>query len=278
MTLTEHDLNALMRAEHADPFRVLGMHTQQGQLSVTALLPSVDSVDLVDKITGQTRAKLERIEGTDLFTATIGQKIPPFSYEFLVTWSIGPANPQLVEDPYRFPLVLQDMDLWLLAEGTHQRPFECLGAHLKTVDGVAGTTFAVWAPNARRVSVVGSFNSWDGRRHPMRLRKECGVWEIFIPAVGQGDLYKFEILGAKGVMATKADPFAFHAQLRPDTASVVYPLPARLPMRADRAAANAFGKPISIYEVHLGSWRKADGWRWLSYRELAETLVPYAKE
>ena len=183
-----------------------------------------------------------------------------------------------LEDPYRFPLVLQEMDLWLLAEGTHLRPFECLGAHLRSMEGVAGASFTVWAPNAKRVSVVGSFNQWDGRRHPMRLRRECGVWEIFIPHVAQGDLYKFEILGATGQIAVKADPFAFHAQLRPDTASVVYPLPPRLPMREDRAAANAFGQPLSIYEVHLGSWRKADGWRWLSYRELADTLVPYAKD
>lgn len=275
MTLQDHDLSALTRAEHADPFSVLGMHSRPDGLAVHALLPGAAQVELVDKASGQVRATLQRLAGGVVFGAVLAESAP-FAYRLRVQWADGPQ--QLIDDPYSFPLVLQDLDLWLLAEGTHQRPFECLGAHLVCINGVSGASFAVWAPNAHRVSVVGSFNQWDGRRHPMRLRRECGVWEIFIPDVAQGDLYKFEILGARGQIAVKADPFAFHAQLRPDTASVVYPLPPRLPMRADRAAANAFDQPISIYEVHLGSWRKADGWRWLSYRELANTLVPYAKE
>ena len=275
MTLQDHDLSALMRAEHTDPFSVLGMHIRPDGLAVHVLLPGAGQVELIDKATGLVRATLARLVDTDVFGAVLAESTA-FAYQLRVQWADGPT--QLLEDPYRFPLVLQDLDLWLLAEGTHQRPFECLGAHLVCINGVSGASFAVWAPNARRVSVVGSFNQWDGRRHPMRFRRECGVWEIFIPDVAQGDLYKFEILGAQGQIAVKADPFAFHAQLRPDTASVVYPLPPRLPMRADRTAANAFDKPISIYEVHLGSWRKAEGWRWLSYRELAETLVPYAKE
>ena len=275
MTLHDHDLSALTLAEHADPFSVLGMHSRPDGLAVHALLPGAEQVELVDKASGQVRATLQRLAGGVVFGAVLAESAP-FAYRLRVQWADGPV--QLIEDPYSFPLVLQDLDLWLLAEGTHQRPFECLGAHLVCINGVSGASFAVWAPNAKRVSVVGSFNQWDGRRHPMRLRRECGVWEIFIPEVAQGDLYKFEILGARGQIAVKADPFAFHAQLRPDTASVVYPLPPRLPMRADRAAANAFDKPISIYEVHLGSWRKADGWRWLSYRDLADTLVPYAKD
>lgn len=275
MTLQDHDLSALMRAEHTDPFSVLGMHARPDGLAVHVLLPAAEQVDLIDKATGLVRAPLQRQAGGGVF-GTVLAEAEAFAYQLRVQWAAGPT--QLLEDPYSFPLVLQDLDLWLLAEGTHQRPFECLGAHLVCINGVSGTSFAVWAPNARRVSVVGSFNQWDGRRHPMRFRRECGVWEIFIPEVAQGDLYKFEILGAQGQIAVKADPFAFHAQLRPDTASVVYPLPPRLPMRAYRAAANAFDKPISIYEVHLGSWRKVDGWRWLSYRELADTLVPYAKD
>ena len=275
MTLQDHDLSALMRAEHPDPFSVLGMHMRTDGLAVHALLPTAGQVELIDRATGLVRATMARLVGTDVFGVVLSEP-SVFAYQLRVQWADG--TQQLLEDPYRFPLVLQDLDLWLLAEGTHQRPFECLGAHLVCINGVSGASFAVWAPNARRVSVVGSFNQWDGRRHPMRFRRECGVWEIFLPDVAQGDLYKFEILGAQGQIAVKADPFAFHAQLRPETASVVYPLPPRLPMRTDRAAANAFDKPISIYEVHLGSWRKADGWRWLSYRELADTLVPYAKE
>ncbi|WP_294765400.1 1,4-alpha-glucan branching protein GlgB [uncultured Rhodoferax sp.] len=275
MTLQDHDLSALMRAEHQDPFSVLGMHSRPDGLAVHALLPGAEWVELIDQASGEARATLQRAAGSVVFGIVLPAQ-DAFSYQLRVHWAAGPV--QLLEDPYRFPLVLQEMDLWLLAEGTHLRPFECLGAHLRSMEGVAGASFTVWAPNAKRVSVVGSFNQWDGRRHPMRLRRECGVWEIFIPHVAQGDLYKFEILGATGQIAVKADPFAFHAQLRPDTASVVYPLPPRLPMREDRAAANAFGQPLSIYEVHLGSWRKADGWRWLSYRELADTLVPYAKD
>ena len=276
--LNEHDLQTLMRAEHPDPFRVLGMHEIDGALVLNTILPGALTVEVADSVTGQVRASLMRHPGTDIFSVNLGLGTHKFAYCLHVVWQGGGTQPQTLEDPYRFALVLQEMDLWLLAEGTHQRPFECLGAHLKVIDGVSGTAFAVWAPNARRVSVVGSFNQWDGKRHPMRLRRECGVWELFLPAVGVGDLYKFEIWGAQGAVVVKSDPFAFHAQLRPDTASVVVALPTRKPMRADRVAANAMGQPLSIYEVHLGSWRKADGWRWLNYRELAETLVPYAKE
>ena len=173
---------------------------------------------------------------------------------------------------------IPDLDVWLLAEGTHHRPYEWLGAHLVVVDGVAGTRFAVWAPNAQRVSVVGSFNDWDDCRHPMRLRQECGVWEIFVPQAGEGDLYKYEILGSDGVMRTKADPFAFRAEVRPHTASVVQRLLPGVPIDDARRRANALDAPISIYEVHLGSWqRKPDG-GWLSYRELAERLIPYVVE
>ena len=173
---------------------------------------------------------------------------------------------------------IPDLDVWLLAEGTHHRPYEWLGAHLVVVDGIAGTRFAVWAPNAQRVSVVGSFNDWDDCRHPMRLRQECGVWEIFVPQAGEGDLYKYQILGCDGVMRTKADPFAFRAEVRPHTASVVQRLLPGVPIDDARHRANALDAPISIYEVHLGSWqRKPDG-GWLSYRELAERLIPYVVE
>jgi 1,4-alpha-glucan branching enzyme len=183
-----------------------------------------------------------------------------------------------MEDPYRFGLVLGELDLWLLAEGTHRRPHQCLGAHPRELQGVAGVSFAVWAPNAQRVSVVGPFNGWDGRRHPMRLRRECGIWELFVPGLGAGELYKFEIRTPEGELLLKADPFAFRSELRPGTASIVQGLPPVRPMRPERATANGFDQPISIYEVHLGSWRKAEGWRWLSYRELADTLVPYARD
>jgi 1,4-alpha-glucan branching enzyme len=280
--LTHNDIAALMRADHGDAFGVLGMHEADGDVWVNALMPGAERVTVLDRATGQARATLPHIDGSEVFSGTIPQAKGRFDYQLQVDWLPAPdrttPRTQVLEDAYRFPFVLKEMDVWLLGEGTHQRPFECMGAHLTSMLGVDGVAFAVWAPNAKRASVVGSFNQWDGRRHPMRLRRECGVWEIFVPGLCQGDLYKFEILGADGGIALKADPYAFMAQLRPDNASVVYPLLPRRPMRADRAAANAFDAPMSIYEVHLGSWRKADGWRWLSYKELAESLVPYAKE
>ncbi|WP_342620709.1 1,4-alpha-glucan branching protein GlgB [Rhodoferax sp. GW822-FHT02A01] len=280
--LTANDISALMRADHGDAFSVLGMHEHDGAVWVNAIMPGADSVVVLDRQSGTPRATLQRITGTEVFSGAIPQAKERFEYQFQVDWKPAPdrttALTQVLEDAYRFPFVLQEMDVWLLGEGSHQRPFEALGAHLTQMLGVDGVRFAVWAPNAKRVSVVGRFNQWDGRRHPMRLRRECGVWEIFIPGLAQGDLYKFEILGADGGIALKADPYAFLSQMRPDNASVVYPLLPRRPMREDRAQANQFEKPMSIYEVHLGSWRKADGWRWLNYRELAQTLVPYAKE
>jgi 1,4-alpha-glucan branching enzyme len=280
--LTANDISALMRADHGDAFSVLGMHHHLDRVWVNAVLPGAHKVTVLDRQSGAERATLLPLADSAVFSGQIPGATEAFDYQLNVEWTPAPErttpHSQVLEDAYRFPFVLQEMDVWLLGEGSHQRPFECLGAHLTAMLGVDGVSFAVWAPNAKRVSVVGSFNQWDGRRHPMRLRRECGVWEIFIPGLMQGDIYKFEILGASNVIALKADPYAFASQMRPDTASVVYPLMPRRAMRPERAAANAFEKPMSIYEVHLGSWRKADGWRWLSYRELATTLVPYAKE
>jgi 1,4-alpha-glucan branching enzyme len=200
-------------------------------------------------------------------------------YRLRATWPDGQHTD--FDDPYRFGPLLGEMDAWLLAEGTHLRPFEVLGAHSRTMGGVAGTGFAVWAPNAARASVVGDFNHWDGRRHPMRLRRECGVWELFLPGVAEGAHYKFELLDRSGnLLPQKADPYARRAELRPATASVVAPMPERLPSSPERQRANALNAPISIYEVHLGSWRRKpeDNNRWLSWDEIADALVPYAAE
>ena len=279
--LTDDEVAALMRADHTDVFSVLGMHAYDGALWVHACLPGAHWVELLERGTGAARGRLQRHPGSDVFSLELGRGRARFDYVFRVGWQgqlAADRPPQILEDPYRFPPVLQELDVWLLGEGAHVRPFECLGAHLRMLQDVAGVSFAVWAPNARRVSVVGSFNQWDGRRHAMRLRRECGVWELFIPGLQAGDLYKFEVLGATGKVALKSDPYAFAAQLRPDTASVVSPLLPRRPMRADRVAANAFDQPMSLYEVHLGSWRKAEGGRWQSYRELADSLVPYVRD
>ncbi|MDH6592450.1 1,4-alpha-glucan branching enzyme [Variovorax sp. TBS-050B] len=274
--LPEREVRALMRAEHGDPFAVLGPHqTRDGLLLVRALLPGAQSVAVVHTRTGWPLALLARQEGSDLFAGPVPAAEALLGYSFEVDWGSHSAR---LEDPYRFGFVLGDTDVWLLAEGTHLRPWERLGAHLREIDGVKGVAFAVWAPNARRVSVVGDFNQWDGRRHMMRLRRECGVWEIFAPQFAAGDAYEFEILSAHGEVLRKADPYAFSTRLRPETACVVAPLPAPVPLPPARAAANDRHAPISIYEVHLGSWRRKDGDAWLDYRELADTLVPYARD
>ena len=284
--LNQEELAQLMEARHPDAFSVLGLHQRGPDWWLHALLPGASAVTLLAQPGGQAQALaplqcLGDSGDSGVWAIDLGPDTPPTDYRLQVRWP-GPAGEpaveQVLDDPYRFGLLLGELDLWLLAEGRHLRPWECLGAHPITLDGVAGTRFAVWAPNARHVSVVGDFNHWDGRRHPMRLRREAGLWEIFLPGVAAGALYKFEVLGADGSRLQKADPFALRAELRPATASVVQGLPAHRPMAPERARANQFDQPISIYEVHLGSWRKQDGWRWLSYRELADTLVPYARD
>lgn len=273
--VTPEVLELVIRGDYKDPFTVLGMHREKGKLVVRALLPQAVSVSVIDSSTGKEIAPMQRWGNTALFVAEMAGKKELFSYRLKIDWG---DHVQELEDPYRFPPVLGDIDVWLLSEGTHHRPYEKLGAHPVEVDGVSGVSFAVWAPNAGRVSVVGDFNGWDGRRHVMRFRHECGVWEMFVPHVMPGDFYKYEILTSDGKIQLKADPYAFRSQLRPDTASVVHWLPPLIASDRKRKDANALDAPVSIYEVHLGSWRlPQDGRRWLSYRELAEQLIPYVR-
>jgi 1,4-alpha-glucan branching enzyme len=277
MTFDQASVAALMQGDHSDPFSVLGMHRHHGGLVVRALLPGAATVELIDAKSGRRLAALAPVDGSAVFAAVVPRRKNPFPYRLRIDWG---THRQELDDAYRFPPILGEMDVWLLAEGTHYRPYEKLGAHPLRIDGIDGVSFAVWAPNARRVSVVGNFNNWDGRRHAMRARGASGVWEIFIPHVATGDLYKFEIKTQHGELLLKADPFALRAELRPDTASVVNTLPAVLPPSSARQLANSLGAPVSIYEVHLGSWRRVpeDGNRWLTYRELAAQLIPYAKD
>ncbi len=280
MLNTEQRL-AIQSGQHPDPYSVMGMQMLSGALWVHAFLPDAERVFLIDKQDGSAQGELRRHPDSDVFALQLPAGTEKFAYRFRVEWKTHAGKPSVttdIEDLFAFPLVLAEMDVWLLSEGTHLRPYECLGAHVRSLDGVEGVSFAVWAPSAKRVSVVGSFNQWDGRRTPMRLRRECGIWETFVPGLVQGDLYKFEIVASGGERLLKSDPYGFAAQMRPETASVVQALPAKRPISAERAKANAMGQPMSIYEVHLGSWRKHDGWRWLSYRELADTLVPYARD
>ncbi len=272
-------VEAVVAARHGDPFSVLGMHADaKGTVWLRAFLPGAAAVTAVESATGTVLGELALRHPAGLFEAKLRIR-KPRAYRFAVTW--GDGSRQELEDPYRFGLVLGEMDVWLLGEGSHLRPYEILGAIPREIDGVAGTAFAVWAPNASRASLVGDFNRWDGRRHPMRLRRECGVWELFAPGVGIGAHYKFELLDREGrLLPLKADPCARQAELRPATASVVAAMPPVAAPSPARKAANALDAPLSIYEVHLASWRRkpAQGDRWLSWDELADELVPYAQE
>jgi 1,4-alpha-glucan branching enzyme len=274
MPASDDDIELICSGRHGDPFSVLGPHPAAGGgIELRAFLPGADRVRAVAP-DGRELAVLERRHPDGFFEGAIDAAR---RYAWAVRWSGGVED--AVEDPYRFGMLLGEMDAWLLGEGSHLRPYEFLGAMPRVINGVAGTGFAVWAPNASRCSVVGDFNHWDGRRHPMRLRRECGVWELFIPGVPVGARYKFELLSRDGrLLPQKADPYARASETRPSTASIVAEMPAFAAPSAARRAANALDAPVSIYEVHLGSWRRRpeEGGRWLNWDEIADQLVPYA--
>ncbi len=264
---------AVIEGRHSDPFRYLGPHVEGDVPLVRIFLPDAEGVAIVDE-QGHERG-LERIHDAGLFEGRLSNG----SRRYRVRARYGERQVE-IEDPYRFPPILSDFDLYLLGEGTHTHLYEKLGAHPMVLDEVSGVAFAVFAPNAQRVSVVGDFNSWDGRRHPMRVRGN-GFWEIFMPEAKPGSKYKYEIIGADGrMLPLKSDPLAFAAELRPQTASTVVDLHAIPPPQPAPLHVNALDAPISIYEVHLGSWRRRpqEGGRWLSYRELAEELPAYARD
>jgi len=282
-------MNLIVHAAHWDPFSVLGPHEiavngKPGRV-VRAFLPDAKNAWIVDLTNGEpgVRAPMQRVHEDGFFEAVFADRRENFPYRIAVenherhTW-------QFV-DPYQFGPVLTDYDLHLLVEGTHYKNYERLGAHLKTHEGFQGVHFAVWAPNAERVSVIGNFNHWDGRRHPLRNCGSGGYWEIFIPDLVQGEVYKFEIKSRhNGYMVEKADPYAFYAEQRPRTASVVWDVMKFAwndqTWMSERGQRQSLDAPISIYEVHLGSWRRKceEGNRSLTYRELAEQLVAYLKE
>jgi 1,4-alpha-glucan branching enzyme len=274
--LDADQVDLICRARHGDPFSVLGLHADgDGGLWLRAMQPDATLVTVIDTATSAPLAGLALRDARGLFEGRMPRN-QHFAYRLRVDF--GPAHIE-IEDPYRFGPVLGDTDLWLLSEGTHRRPFEALGAHPRVIDGVAGTAFSVWAPNALRVSVTGDFNHWDGRRHPMRKRPQAGVWEIFLPGVAAGARYKYEICSADGSVDYRSDPFGRQAELRPANASVVAAPLQAVPMAAARARANAHDAPISIYEVHLPSWRRAGGPdRFAGWDELADTLAPYAAD
>ena len=278
MSLGASDIEALATGAHSDPFSVLGVHKDGKTFVAHALAPGADTLH-ASTLDGKPIGVLERIDPRGLFAGALKLKaLQPVRY----TARAG-EHEWVFSDPYSFGPVLGPMDDYLMGEGSHLRLFDKMGAHLISHEGASGVHFAVWAPNARRVSVVGDFNDWDGRRHVMRRRLDVGVWEIFLPDIGEGRPYKYEIVGADGVtLPLKADPFAFRSEFRPATASIV----AR-PLdhdwgddahRAHWASVDPRRQPVSIYEVHPGSWRRRGDEGFLSWDEMADQLIPYTVE
>ena len=267
---------ALVEGRHGDPFSILGDHRVEGERVIRAFMPGARGVDVVAREDGSRIGTLEMAHPAGLFAGPVGAAGP---YRLRIRW---PDAVQEIEDPYSFGLLLGELDLHLIGQGTHYQLGRCLGAQAMSCEGVAGVRFAVWAPNARRVSVVGDFNSWDGRRLPMRLRGGAGIWELFVPGIGPGARYKYEIVGPGGnVLPQKADPVARAAEAAPATASIVArsePFPwTDGEWTAGRARRQALDAPISVYEVHPGSWLKLmeEGGRSLDWREMVDRLVPY---
>jgi len=284
-TLTPGAIEAIVQGKHGDPFAILGPHVlpqKEGSgVIVRAFLPEAEKVTVLPLESGLPAQPMARIHPDGLFEAALPGRHAIFPYRLRWTKASGPEIE--IEDPYRFAPTLTDYDLYLLGEGAHFRVYEKLGAQLLTLEGVPGVRFGVWAPNALRVSVVGEFNGWDGRVHPMRLHPGNGIWEIFIPGLGEGTLYKFEVLAKNDQpMALKADPYAFAFELAPYPASVVTDLAYRWgdeAWMAERGTKQAVDAPLSIYEVHAGSWRRVpeEGHRAMNYRELAQELAVYVK-
>ena len=269
-------INQFFDGTHSDPFSVLGMHETDNGIEIRALLPDACRVSVIDKENQDTVCELDCLDDRGFFAGVVPQTHDFFAYQLQVYWG---KESQILEDPYRYHPMINDLDEWFLAEGSFLRPYEVLGAHFIECDGVSGVNFRLWAPNAKRVSVVGDFNYWDGRRHPMRLHPASGVWELFLPKVALGQLYKFELIDCHGNLRLKADPYAFSSQLRPDTASQISALPDIVPMTEARRKANQWDQPISIYEVHLGSWRRnLENNFWLDYDQIGDELIPYVKE
>ena len=280
-TATDDAVALLLRGEYDDPYALLGMHSDNatGNPVVRCFLPGAERVELIGREDGCSLGAFTRRDDRGFFVIDVKRTADCFPYRLRVTDRRGTRD---IDDPYAFPPLLGDLDCHLLAEGSHWYAYRVLGAHPRTIQGVAGIAFAVWAPNAQRVSVVGPFNHWDGRVHAMRKRIECGVWEIFLPGIADAELYKFEVRARNGDISLKSDPYAYQAETPPATASRVclerdFEWKDREWMSA-RAKHQALDAPLSIYELHPGSWRRHPDGRHYTYDELADALVPYVRD
>jgi 1,4-alpha-glucan branching enzyme len=268
-------LQRIAEARHHDPHEVIGCHTGKDKTLIRLFMPQAERISLAES-----QQELERIEGSDFFELELpaGDISHPYSLE----WQDKFGVTHISHDPYSFDIQLPEFDIHLFSEGKHRHAYRIFGAHIHQSAGVDGVLFAVWAPNAARVSVVGDFNQWDGRTHPMRSRNGSGVWELFIPDIGIGSLYKFEILTTHGDVSLRSDPYGNHFQLRPENASLVVPDSQFEWLDHDwltqRKDADWQKEPMSVYEVHLGSWQRDENNGFLNYRELAHRLCEHVKK
>ncbi len=279
MTVQTEELEALVHRQHSNPHAVLGAHAENGGVVIRALRPA--ACEIKAHVDGGETVALEQIHAGGVFEGHVPKAELPLRYQLEVDY--GNAGNFTIEDPYAFGPTLGELDLHLIAEGRHEEIYEKLGAHVREHAGVTGTAFAVWAPAAQAVSVVGDFNSWDGRLHGMRSLGSTGIWEVFLPGVEAGARYKYEILAADGELKLKADPYALETEIPPKTASVVSRTTHRwqdAEWLARRTEQQPLSSPMSIYEVHLGSWRlnPLEDNRSLSYLELADELSAYVKD
>ena len=279
-----YDIFHIVNGEHSDPHTVLGMHEMEEDgrkaVVVRAFLPDAAGITVIDYANKRKKYPMERLHADGFLEVTIADREEWFRYQLEYTDADG--NTWRSYDPYSFSPTLSEFDRHLFGAGTHYEIYEKMGGRLMTHEGARGAAFSVWAPNAKAVSVIGDFNNWDARRSPMRRLGESGIWELFLPAAAEGDKYKFHVTQCDGRVVDKTDPYGVYAEVRPNNASVLYPLKRykwkdRRWMTA-RKKYNFKTAPMNIYEVHLGSWKRAEGDRFLTYTELAEQLIPYVKE
>ena len=279
-----YDIFHIVNGEHSDPHTVLGMHEMEEDgrkaVVVRAFLPDAAGITVIDYANKRKKYPMERLHADGFFEVTIADREEWFRYQLEYTDADG--NTWRSYDPYSFSPTLSEFDRHLFGAGTHYEIYEKMGGRLMTHEGARGAAFSVWAPYAKAVSVIGDFNNWDARRSPMRRLGESGIWELFLPAAAEGDKYKFHVTQCDGRVVDKTDPYGVYAEVRPNNASVLYPL--KRYKWKDRRWMTARRKydfrtaPMNIYEVHLGSWKRAEGDRFLTYTELAEQLIPYVKE
>jgi 1,4-alpha-glucan branching enzyme len=270
---------SLVNGDHGAPYDILGAHASgKTKVSIRTFRPWAKKMTVINQKNNE-RTEMKRLHEAGFFEVTLSGQPDAIKYVFEAENNDGQV--ETYSDPYSFPPQLGEMDLYLLAEGKDQLSYNKLGAHIKDVNGVKGTHFCVWAPNAYRVSVIGDFNRWDSRVHPMTMRGQ-GFWEVFIPSVGEGAVYRYDIRSRNlGFRAEKSDPYAFFAEKRPNNASVVWDIDKYVwgdaQWMRERAEKKNLASPMSVYEVHLGSWRRNGYGDWLNYREIAHLLVEYSK-